>query len=107
LNNLEQIKDGINFRGYAQRDPLTEYKKESFMAFERMMLEIKMNIVSALYKMNATQASEEAFERLEETRREELAQLSMSGPTEDGEKPEVVDVGGNRKARRSKAKKGL
>lgn len=107
LNNLEQIKDGINFRGYAQRDPLTEYKKESFLAFERMMLEIKMNIVGSLYKIDSAEVSQEALERLEDARREELSQLSMSGPTEDGEKPAVVDVGGNRKARRSKSKKGV
>ena len=106
LNNLDQIKDGINFRGYAQRDPLNEYKKESFLAFEQMMLEIKMNIVGALYKIGSMQLSEEALHHLEESRREELAQLSMSGPTEDGAKPEVVDIAGNRRARRAKPKKG-
>ena len=106
LNNLDQIKDGINFRGYAQRDPLNEYKKEAFLAFEQMMLEIKMNIIGSLYKISAIQLSEEALDQLEASRREELALLSMSGPTEDGEKPVVVDVGGNRKTRRAKPKKG-
>ncbi len=107
LNNLDQIQDGINFRGYAQRDPLTEYKKEAFFAFERMILEIKMNVLNALYKVETNLASEEAIAHLEQKRKDELEALNMSGPTESVEKSEDGDAqAGNRKARRSKGKKG-
>lgn len=107
LNNLDQIQDGINFRGYAQRDPLTEYKKEAFYAFEQMMLEIKMNVLSALFKIEAAQMSEEKIAHLEQMRKEELDRLSLSGPSEEGMTSESEDsAAGNRKARRSKVKKG-
>jgi len=106
LNNLDQIQDGINFRGYAQRDPLTEYKKEAFFAFERMILEIKMNVINALYKFDANMASEEAIANLEQQRKQELESLNLSGPTEGDEKSEEADAqAGNRKARRAKGKK--
>ena len=107
LNNLDQIQDGINFRGYAQRDPLTEYKKEAFYAFEQMMLEIKLNVLNALFKIDAAQISEEKIAHLEQMRKEELDRLSLSGPSEEGTTSEQADsAAGNRKTRRSKAKKG-
>jgi preprotein translocase subunit SecA len=109
LNNLDQIKDGINFRGYAQRDPLTEYKRESFYAFERMMVEIKTRAVEALFKIDSAVVSNEALDNLRKAREEELEQISMSGPSEDGDARSAgsqpspaTPAAGNRKARRLK-----
>ncbi|MDD2840032.1 MAG: preprotein translocase subunit SecA [Rickettsiales bacterium] len=37
LYNLDKLRQGINFRAYAQKDPLLEYKKEAFQLFEELM----------------------------------------------------------------------
>jgi len=37
LYNLDKLRQGINFRAYAQKDPLLEYKKEAFVLFERLL----------------------------------------------------------------------
>ncbi len=51
LLNMDHLKDGINLRGYAQHDPLVEYKKESFEMFEAMMLRFQEEAVRYLYLM--------------------------------------------------------
>jgi preprotein translocase subunit SecA len=106
LNNLDQIKDGINFRGYAQRDPLIEYKRESFYAFERMMIEIKMKVVESLLKAESMFLSDDALDHLREAREAELEQAIVSGPSEDETSQDASAASPapavNRKIRRAK-----
>ena len=52
IDNLNSIRESVSFRGYAQRDPLIEYKQESFEAFEKMMSDIQSNTVNTLFKLN-------------------------------------------------------
>ena len=52
LVNMDDLRSGINLRGYAQRDPLVEYKREGFDMFERMMVEIDGEITRRIYKFN-------------------------------------------------------
>jgi preprotein translocase subunit SecA len=52
LVNMDDLRSGINLRGYAQRDPLVEYKREGFDMFERMMAEIDGEITRRIYKFN-------------------------------------------------------
>ncbi|MDX1584432.1 MAG: SEC-C metal-binding domain-containing protein, partial [Thermoanaerobaculia bacterium] len=47
---LDHLKEGIGLRGYGQRDPLTEYKKESFELFRRMMERIQDRVVQFVWK---------------------------------------------------------
>jgi preprotein translocase subunit SecA len=49
---MDDLRSGINLRGYAQRDPLVEYKREGFDMFERMMVEIDGEITRRIYKFN-------------------------------------------------------
>jgi preprotein translocase subunit SecA len=51
LLNMDHLKEGINLRGYAQRDPLVEYKRESFDMFEAMMLKFQEDTVRFLFRM--------------------------------------------------------
>jgi preprotein translocase subunit SecA len=46
---LDHLKEGIGLRGYGQKDPLVEYKKESFSLFEAMLDRIDSETVRALY----------------------------------------------------------
>jgi preprotein translocase subunit SecA len=48
---MDHLKEGINLRGYAQRDPLVEYKRESFDMFEAMMLKFQEDTVRFLFRM--------------------------------------------------------
>ncbi len=49
LYSLDHLKEGIGLRGYGQRDPLVEYKKESFALFQDMRNRIEEEIVRYLW----------------------------------------------------------
>ena len=51
LLSMDHLKEGINLRGYAQRDPLVEYKRESFDMFEAMMLKFQEDTCRFLFRM--------------------------------------------------------
>jgi preprotein translocase subunit SecA len=52
LLNIDHLKEGIGLRGYGQRDPLIEYKKESFDLFQEMMERIQDRVVKFLWKID-------------------------------------------------------
>ena len=60
LLSLDKLRQGINLRAYAQKDPLIEYKKDSFHLFEEMMLRIEEQVVSRLAHVHIGVGSEEA-----------------------------------------------
>ena len=51
LDTMDDLRSGIGLRGYAQRDPLIEYKREGFDLFEKMMVEIDFEIVHRIFKV--------------------------------------------------------
>ena len=51
LLNMDHLKEGIGLRGYGQRDPLVEYKKEAFDMFQAMMDNLKETVVEQLFKV--------------------------------------------------------
>jgi preprotein translocase subunit SecA len=70
LLSMDHIKEGVNLRAYAQKDPLTEYKRESFNAFENMRVEVKKAIVENIFTVQLyTQ------EEMEELKKRQQAQL--------------------------------
>jgi preprotein translocase subunit SecA len=48
---MDHLREGIGLRGYGQRDPLTEYKKEAFTVFEEMTGRINTEVLSRLFKI--------------------------------------------------------
>jgi preprotein translocase subunit SecA len=50
LYSLDHLKEGIGLRGYGQRDPLVEYKKESFALFQDMRSRVEGEIVQYLFR---------------------------------------------------------
>src|SRR6266542_2923613 len=54
LLNMDHLKEGIGLRGYGQRDPLTEYKKEAFEMFQETIDALKEVLVEQLFKVRAT-----------------------------------------------------
>ena len=51
LLNMDHLKEGIGLRGYGQRDPLTEYKKEAFDMFQEMMDHLEEVVLEQLFKV--------------------------------------------------------
>jgi preprotein translocase subunit SecA len=51
LLSIDHLKEGIGLRGYGQRDPLTEYKREAFDLFEDMVGRVKATVVERLFKV--------------------------------------------------------
>jgi preprotein translocase subunit SecA len=72
---LDHLKEGIGLRGYGQKDPLVEYKKESFSLFEAMLDRIDVETVRSLYLLQVT-VEEPPQQRLQ--RRPRRGQLSFT-----------------------------
>jgi len=51
LTAIEDLREGINLRGYAQMDPLVEYKNEAFNMFERLIGNINFEVTRRLFKI--------------------------------------------------------
>src|SRR6185369_7420482 len=50
LSNMEHLRDGIGLRGYGQRDPKNEYKKEGYNLFLNMMAKISSTVLVKLFE---------------------------------------------------------
>ena len=58
LLGMDHLKEGIGLRGYAQKNPLTEYKKEGFSLFSMMMARLKEEITEYLFKVQIRRENE-------------------------------------------------
>jgi len=87
LLHMDHLKEGIGLRGYGQKNPLNEYKRESFQLFRNLIDAIKLHTIANLMRIQLVQDDELA--RLEEERRQqrerELAAASRSGAKEPAE----------------------
>jgi preprotein translocase SecA subunit len=77
LLSMDHLKEGIGLRGYGQRNPLQEYKKEGFELFEAMMQQLESDVVEKVFTVQI--ARQEDVARLQQTRRPQPAQMVMSG----------------------------
>jgi preprotein translocase subunit SecA len=59
LSLLDHLRSVIHLRGYAQRDPLNEFKTEAFTLFERMLLDLRTTITRMLLRLQIGQADEQ------------------------------------------------
>jgi len=69
LLNIDHLKEGIGLRGYGQRDPLVEYKKESFDLFTEMMERIQDRVVKYLWKTEVVVEREGEQEEVQRVQR--------------------------------------
>ena len=63
LLGMDHLKDGVGLRGYAQKNPLTEYKKEGFEMFSKMMHQIREGVTEYLFKVQIEEGSEFSAEQ--------------------------------------------
>ncbi|MDR0449091.1 MAG: preprotein translocase subunit SecA [Rickettsiales bacterium] len=66
LQNMDYLQTGIGLRGYGQKNPLNEYKKEAFMLFEDMMINFKRMLISYICKLELSDAELEDMRRAHE-----------------------------------------
>ncbi|WPD74779.1 preprotein translocase subunit SecA [Dickeya fangzhongdai] len=74
LAAMDYLRQGIHLRGYAQKDPKQEYKRESFAMFAAMLEGLKYEVISTLSKVQVRMPEE--IEALEQQRREEAERLA-------------------------------
>jgi len=70
LQSMDHVKEGINLQAYAQKDPLTMYKREAFNLFENMRVEVKKAVVNAMFSVKLY--TQEEIEQLQRQQKEEL-----------------------------------
>ncbi|MDD2762222.1 MAG: SEC-C metal-binding domain-containing protein, partial [Methylomonas sp.] len=70
LAAMDQLRQGIHLRGYAQKDPKQEYKREAFQMFNALLDHIKSEVVAILAKVQVTR--EEDVQAIDEQRQAPL-----------------------------------
>jgi preprotein translocase subunit SecA len=93
LSALDYLRQGIHLRGYAQKQPKQEYKREAFELFGQLLDSVKNEVTKLLMtvKVQSGEQLEQAAEDLE-SRAERIANVTYTAPTETGEVETVVDA---------------
>ncbi|MGD0126255.1 MAG: preprotein translocase subunit SecA [Terriglobia bacterium] len=89
LLTMDHLKEGIGLRGYGQRDPLVEYKRESYDIFESLMDRIEDETLRFLFLMKTPEEQEEMIRLYQRRKRREQAEMQMVGGG-GAEKPQQV-----------------
>ncbi|EFN2927760.1 preprotein translocase subunit SecA, partial [Campylobacter lari] len=86
LYQMDILKTGIGLRSYNQKDPLVEYKKESYNLFMELVERIKFDSLKLLFNVVFTQQQAQNFEEKSHDQNEQfLSNTTESGVNENGE----------------------
>ncbi|MDQ0033566.1 preprotein translocase subunit SecA [Variovorax boronicumulans] len=98
LASLDYLRQGIHLRGYAQKQPKQEYKREAFELFGQLLDSVKNEVTRQLMtvRVQSGEQLEEAAEAME-SRGENVANITYSAPTETGEVEVRVDEDNQRR----------
>ncbi len=93
LSALDCLRQGIRLRGYAQRQPKQEYKREAFQLFGQLLDSVKNDVTRILMnvRVQSPEQVSEAAQQLE-ARAEHIANVTYTAPTETGEVESTVDA---------------
>ena len=94
---MDHLKEGIGLRGYGQRDPLIEYKKESFELFEGLMNRIEEDTVRFLYLLQPVDQDKQAEQLERRRKRQQFVAENQGGgdPRQKTVKRDAPKVGRN------------
>ncbi|HEY0510966.1 MAG TPA: preprotein translocase subunit SecA [Thermoanaerobaculia bacterium] len=85
---LDHLKEGIGLRGYGQRDPLQEYKKESFDLFDMMRERVENDIIQKLF-LYEPMTEEQVAEQRARQQRAAAPRIELSAPPKvEGQRPQ-------------------
>jgi preprotein translocase subunit SecA len=85
LLSIDHLKEGIGLRGYGQKNPKQEYKKEAYGLFMEMMGRIRQEVIQKLFRVQL--AREDDVERMEAEQRRRRVVLNRVGGAEQAHKP--------------------
>jgi preprotein translocase subunit SecA len=93
LSALDYLRQGIHLRGYAQKQPKQEYKREAFELFGQLLDSVKNEVTKVLMTVRVQSGGqlEEAADALE-SKAEHIANVTYTAPTETGEVETTVDT---------------
>ncbi|MEY2619517.1 MAG: putative preprotein translocase SecA subunit [Pseudomonadota bacterium] len=93
LAALDYLRQGIHLRGYAQKQPKQEYKREAFELFGQLLDSVKNEVTRTLMTVRVESSTQldEAAEAIE-GRAERIANVTYTAPTETGEPETSVDA---------------
>ncbi|MBS0506125.1 MAG: SEC-C domain-containing protein, partial [Proteobacteria bacterium] len=93
LSALDYLRQGIHLRGYAQKQPKQEYKREAFEMFRQLIDQVKNEVTRVMLTVQVQSNAEldQATHAMEE-RGEKVSNVTYSSPTETGEVEVVVDA---------------
>ena len=92
LSSLDYLRQGIHLRGYAQKQPKQEYKREAFELFGQLLDSVKNEVTKVLMtvKVQSGEQLEQAAEEME-NRAENIANVTYTAPNETGEVETLTD----------------
>ncbi len=92
LSALDYLRQGIHLRGYAQKQPKQEYKREAFELFSQLLDAVKNNVTKTLVtvRVQSREQLDQAADDIEQ-RGEHIANVTYTAPTETGEVESRVD----------------
>lgn len=92
LSALDYLRQGIHLRGYAQKQPKQEYKREAFELFGQLLDSVKNEVTKILMTVQVQSGEQlgQAAEEMED-RAERISNVTYSAPTETGEVETTVD----------------
>ncbi len=93
LSALDYLRQGIHLRGYAQKQPKQEYKREAFELFGQLLDSVKNDVTKVLMtvRVQSSQQIGEAAQALE-ARAENIANVTYTAPTETGEAQTIAEA---------------
>lgn len=93
LAALDYLRQGIHLRGYAQKNPKQEYKREAFELFSQLLDVVKMDVTRVLMtvRIQTQEQVAEAAEAIEE-RADAISNITYTHPNEDGSVSQDTDV---------------
>ena len=93
LSALDYLRQGIHLRGYAQKQPKQEYKREAFELFGQLLDSVKNEVTKLLMtvKVQSGEQLEQVADEME-SRAENLVNVTYTAPTETGETETVVNA---------------
>ena len=98
LSALDYLRQGIHLRGYAQKQPKQEYKREAFELFGQLLDSVKNEVTKTLMtvQVQSSEQLDQAAEALE-SRAENIINVTYTAPTETGETETTVDEASQRR----------
>jgi len=93
LSALDYLRQGIHLRGYAQKQPKQEYKREAFELFRQLIDQVKNEVTKILMTVQVQSPAQldQAAQDME-SRAESIANVTYTAPTETGEVETTVDA---------------